>query len=186
MPLTPSEASDTLRDIDQAQRRSSSAFGYSMASPHLILWGVIWFVGYGLSYLERDWAGYWPVLVILGFAGSSYIGWRMQAGCEDQRRAFDWRFGATFLLIFAFVTALFAIMPPANGLQAAAFSPLFVGLIYGAIGLWTRAWRMLWLGLAVGGLTVVGYFYAQPWFLAWLAIVGGGSLILGGIWLRRI
>lgn len=184
MPLTRDEATDTLRNIDQASRRSASAFGYSMASPHLILWGAIWVVGYGVTYFAPEWAEYWPVLVVLGFAVSTYIGRRMNSRTIGSS-TYDWRYAATFVLIFAFVTALFSIMPPSNGLQAAAFTPLFVGLMYGTIGLWTRAWRIFWLGLAVGVLTVIGYFYFQPYFLAWLAVLGGGALILGGLWLRR-
>ena len=185
MPLSPNEATDTLRDIEQASRRSASAFGYSMASPHLILWGAIWFVGYGASYLAPRYGFYWPVLVIIGFAGSSYIGHRMSAGAA-RRGGYDWRFASSFALIFAFIWALFSIMPPTNAMQGDAFTPLFVGLIYSGIGLWTRAWRMLWLGIAVGGLTVIGYFYFLPYFLAWLAVLGGGGLILGGLWMRKV
>ena len=52
------------------------------------------------------------------------------------------------------------------------------------IGLWTRGWRMLPLGLALIALTTLGYFMLPNHFLYWMAGVGGGGLILGGLWLR--
>ncbi len=55
MPLTPDEAERSLRDIQAAGRRSRSAYGHNAAAPHLIVWGVVWFVGYGPVSCARAW-----------------------------------------------------------------------------------------------------------------------------------
>ena len=47
MSLTPNEAASALRDIEDTGRRSGQAFGYRLSAPHLIIWGLVWVVGYG-------------------------------------------------------------------------------------------------------------------------------------------
>jgi hypothetical protein len=86
--------------------------------------------------------------------------------------------------VILFISAIFAIMPPRTSAQIAAFFPILVALFYLLIGIWTRGARMIVLGLAVGALTLFGYFYLPVYFLLWMAVVGGGGMILGGIWLR--
>ena len=120
MPLTPAEAADTLRDIDATARRSANVYGYRSASPHLILWGVIWAMGYTTSYFRPQWSVVWIALVIAGSACSFWIGARMKSAGSE----YDWRFAATALAIFLFICALFAIMPPHDGGQAGAFFPM--------------------------------------------------------------
>jgi hypothetical protein len=181
MPLSSNEAAETLRDIDKTERRSANAYGYKSASPHLILWGFIWLVGYGAGYVKPGWANVWIPLVVLGSLASFWIGWRMKPANATRT---DWRYGATFGAILAFVSAFLSVMPPHTGNQAAAFFPLLVALFYGLIGIWSRGTRMLLLGAAVLALTVFGYFVLPVQFALWMALVGGGSLILGGLWLR--
>jgi hypothetical protein len=187
MPLSPSEAADALKDLDATERRSSNAYGYHMASPHLILWGFIWLVGYGGLYLDRDWMVWrylWPALSTAGMAGSFFIGWRMKGARRGA--GFGWQYAASAVAVAAFVTALFAILPPTRDAQVAAFFPLLVSLAYVLMGIWASALRMTVMGLVIGALTLYGFFYLPAYYLPWLAIVGGGSLILGGLWMRTV
>lgn len=46
--ITREEAGESLRDIEAVRERSALAHGYRTASPHLLVWGVIWGLGYGL------------------------------------------------------------------------------------------------------------------------------------------
>jgi len=183
MPLNPSEAADALRDIARTERRSSSAYGYRLASPHLILWGVVWAAGYGAMSVDPKWSVFWPALSLAGVAGSFLIGWRMRSAGNA---AFEWRYAATLVAVFVFIAAIFAIMPPKNDLQISAFFPLLTALLYALVGIWTRGLRMLVAGFAIAALTVAGYFCFPTHFLPWMAVVGGGGLILGGIWLRSV
>ena len=41
------------------------------------------------------------------------------------------------------------------------------------------------LGLALIGLTALGYFVMPEYFRYWMAAVGGGGLIVGGLWMRN-
>jgi hypothetical protein len=59
-----------------------------------------------------------------------------------------------------------------------------VGLVYTLMGSIRRT-RIMWIGMAVFVLTLVGYAFLRPVLPFWLAAVGGGGLILGGLWMRR-
>ena len=184
MSLTNSNAAQSLDEIQRAQRRSAVAYGYQKASPHLILWGFIWAVGYSATYFRPQAnAAVWLVLVPLGVATDFWIGRRKTA---EGPRAHGWRFSASILAVFLFFVALFTIMPPRSGSQVGAIIPIFFSLCYAIGGIWKRGLRFVLLGLAVAVLTVTGYFWLAPYFLLWMAAVGGGALILGGLWLRRI
>ena len=186
MPLSSNEAAEMLRDIDRTTRRSANAYGYSAASPHLILWGVIWIVGYGATALQPHspaLQAVWPGLCLVGAGGSFWIGWRMRPASAAGH---DWRYVATFAAIVLFVFALFSIMPPTNGVQMGAFFPLLASLFYALIGIWAKGARMILLGMAIAALTLFGFFALRSQFALWMAAVGGGGLILGGLWLRSV
>jgi hypothetical protein len=182
MPLSAAEAAETLRNIDLTARRSSNVYGYQAAAPHLMLWGVIWALGYSVTYLKAGWNVSWIVLIVAGMIGSFWIGARMKPAGKD----YDWRFGATALAVFLFIFAIFAIMPPHSSAQTGAFFPILVALFYSLIGIWTRGPRILITGIAIAVLTLVGFFFLQVYFPLWMAAVGGGGLILGGFWLRKV
>jgi hypothetical protein len=183
MPLSPDEATRTLKDIAQTERRSASAYGNHVSSPHLIMWGLIWMAMYGGFYLYPRYPQIFWALSLAGIAGSFLIGARYKNASSIQYRS---RFALTFVAIFAFITAFFAIFQPFHGMQAAAFFPLLVALAYALSGIWTPNTRIGVVGVAIGVLTVVGYFYLQEYYLLWLAFVGGGALILGGLWMRSV
>lgn len=188
MPLTSQEAAETLRDIDQTTGRSAKAYGYSIGSPHLILWGVIWSIGYGLVALRLDPTRFpastyaFPVLAALGIAGSLLIGWRMRAGSATH---YDWRHLATVAAVAVFVTAIFAIIP-LKGEQIGAFFPLLAALFYAIVGIWTKGTRMIVLGACIAAVALFAFFAQPAYFAIWMAIAGGGGLIVGGFWLRNV
>lgn len=182
MPLSRDEAADALRDLSRTERRSATAHGNHEASPHLIMWGFIWAAQYAGFYLYPRHMIIFPVLSLLGVIGSWVIGSRN----KHKTAEFSWRYAASFVAVFAFITALFAIMPPTRGEQVAAFFPLLISLAYLLMGIWMGLVRIGIVGIVIGALTLVGYFYLQPYYLLWLAFVGGGALILGGLWMRRV
>ena len=183
MPMSPTEAAQTLKAIENTQGRSASAYGYSMAAPHLILWGAIWVIGYGVPWLlpgRLPWI--WLPLVVIGMVGSFAIGMTLRPKAADKS---DPRFWQTFVAIFLFVWAQFAVLPKFDLLQAAVYFPILVALMYALMGIWTRGARMTVLVAAIGVLTLVGYFLLPQLLLPWMTIVGGGGLIVGGLWLRK-
>jgi hypothetical protein len=183
VPLSPQEAANALEDISRTEQRSSTAYGYSQASPHLILWGFVWLVGYGAMAAHVTWPYLWLVLSAAGTVGSFWIGARMK---RTRGGHADWRAAATFVAIVLFVTAVFVILPPHSDIQFGAFFPVLVALFYVLVGIWARAPRMIVTGVALAALTMFGFFELRAHFELWMAIVGGGGLILGGLWLRSV
>jgi hypothetical protein len=181
MPVSPSEAKQALREISETERVSATTYGYRTASPHLIVWGVIWMVGYGSTYLKPVWSIVWPVLTVLGLAISLWLGWKERRSAH----LVDWRYRATLLVALLFTIAIFVILSPKTPAQIGAFIPMLVALFYCLAGIWTHGVRMLMTGIAVAVLTVTGYFWFSAVFPLWMAVVGGGALILGGVWLRN-
>lgn len=182
MPMLPQEAANALQDIERAERHSAALYGYRRASPHLFLWGAIWVIGFGASFLRRDGSLVWLGLVPLGILASFSI----SHGSKSSRARFGWRYGLTAIALFLFITAVFYILPIKSVEQPGAFISLLVALFYVLLGLWRGAARMAILGFALGALTVGGYLGLPHYFLLWMAGVGGGALILGGFWLRRV
>ena len=183
VPVSPQEAASTLSDISKTEQRSSTAYGYRQASPHLILWGFIWLIGYGAMAAHVTWPYLWLVLVAIGTAASLWIGARTAKAWGGRS---DWRGGATAFVVFLFITAVFAILPPRTDIQFGAFFPILVALFYAVVGIWARAPRMLIAAAALAALTMFGFFELKAQFELWMAIVGGGGLILGGLWLRSV
>ena len=74
--LSSKEAAETLSDVERAARRSALAFGYSKASPNLILWGIVWVIGYsGTDLFPAHWRTLWSVLVVTAIVISA-VRWR--------------------------------------------------------------------------------------------------------------
>lgn len=195
MSLTSKEAAETLSDVEQTARKSAQAFGYSKASPHLVLWGAIWFVGYAATDLfptQANWI--WFPLIFLGIAIGIYLGRSGAIASADAgpaaravqrklRTRRSWQSAGLGLIIFVFISATYAVMWPVQGMQFAAFPALLVGAIYAASGM-LAGLRYVVTGLAISALTLIGYFYLQEHFLLWMAFVGGGGLVLAGLWFR--
>jgi hypothetical protein len=195
MSLSPGQAAESLREIERTGRRSAEAHEYAASSPQFILWGLIWMAGYAGSYLlphygfvgAINWL--WLGLVVIGIAASNMLGRRRYRHLSPQARAkgkaIGLRWGMTMLVFYAFLLAVFAVMRPRNPVVCAAFIPLLIAAIYAVVGIWWGL-RFLYAGIAVGALTLIGWFWLPQYFLLWMAVVGGGSLILVGFWLKKV
>lgn len=182
--LSPLQAADALKQADAAEKRSAQAYVYQRFAPYLFLWGVIWVIGYGATDLRPRLAGWiWIGLVLVALAISMAIG--RSAVSSRQGVKSSWRYAVFFAAVWAFFAATYAVMAPVSGMQQGAFPPLVVALLYILLGLWSGP-RLVIAGLAVGALTLGGYFYLPQHFLLWEGFVGGGALILAGAWFRRI
>jgi hypothetical protein len=180
MTLTQADATAALRDAEAMEHRSSRLRGYQSASPHLIIWGIVWAVGYAASYLQLAWINaIWLALVAVGTAAS------IVAGMADGRKGVHAEglavLGVTFVV---FVAGTFIVMAPHDPRQPAAFFPLVVAAGYAIMGA-MGATRMLIIAGALAALTLGGFIELGNLFLPWMAVVGGGGLVLGGVWLRQ-
>ena len=185
MTIRPEEALNTLHDINRAEQNSAAAYQYQKKAPHLFLWGLIWVVAYGATYVHPSvWT--WPVLIVVGCAGSAWMGFRSRCSSGRAASRWGWRYGATFVALYFFFFSFFRIFSPISNPQYGALFPLLVALWYALMGIWTSAYRMAVLGVVVGALSMGAYVWLSQYYLLWMAGVGGGALILGGFWLRKV
>lgn len=181
MAVTRDEAREALKAARDAQSRSATLRGYQSAAPHLMLWGVTYALGFTIQYLRPAWNGmHWAVLGSVAGFGDWLI-----ARADRPARGGNGKMILGLTAAFTgFIAGSFAIFQPTDQRQAAAFFPLVVALAYvlfGALGLP----RLMWTGVALGVLTLAGFFLLPDVFLLWMAAVGGSALFLGGVWLRR-
>jgi hypothetical protein len=177
--LSPQEAASALRDIDTAQKRSETLRRYALSSPHLVLWGMLWVVGYGLTdFFPLHGRAIWTVIVAIGLVAGF-------AAMRQRDHGAGWRYGAIALTLTAFFCAIFAVLSPVNGRQVAAVIPLALAAAYILVGI-ARGPRFVVTGLLIAALTPAGFFLLKQHFALWMAGVGGTALILAGLWLRRV
>jgi hypothetical protein len=98
-----------------------------------------------------------------------------------------WRIFCFWSVIFGYMSIWLYLMKPYSGLQLNAFIVTVVMFAYVMMGLYEGARFMLWLGLVVTVLTLVGvYIIPHKFYCLWMAPTAGGALLLSGIyyWLR--
>lgn len=184
MSLSSQEAAESLSQAEEAGRRSAQAYFYHRSSPHLIMWGIIWVIGYGGTGLYPQYSDWlWGALLIIGCSGGVLLG-RCYKSASVVTGPYAWRIAALFAIIVFFVFATYAILHPVLAKQFCAYPALITGCAYMVIGLW-RGMRYMVSGAVVVALTLIGFFYID-WIFLWFAVVGGASMILTGLWFRAV
>lgn len=175
-------ASEALADINDMVRRVRQSRIYELASQLMVMWGVLVFAGYLVTYLMPRYAFIgWIAVTVVGTAG-----WAMLSPINQVRsgvRTFDPKFLLAFVMIIVF--GIFScVLGHFGPRQLSTFWPIYFMLMYSIAGLWF-GYAFIAIGLAVSALTLVGYFWLGGAFDLWMAFVNGGGLILGGLWMRR-
>jgi hypothetical protein len=179
MPISPEQASDALHQVVDAQARSETLYRYWRSSPHLILWGILWMTGFGLTDAFPTYATLiWGVVTPVGIA----IGIVIDRGRERTSR--NWRYAVIALAFATFFFAAFSIVKPYHVNQVGAFICLVVALIYVLAGVWFGI-RYIAAGMLIAALTLAGFFLLHSHFSLWMASIGGSALIITGLWLRK-
>ena len=183
MSLSSGEAKQALDDIARVGRRSFNAHGYAAAAPQLILWGALWFLGYGATYFFHADAGWvWLGVAVVGSIGSFWIGSATKPVAAPK---FSWRIFFTWLAALGAIASVLAIFAPFTGTQIGTLFPLIAGWAYVFLGVWLGP-RFVIAGLLIVGLTLFGFFRLSPeHFILWMAFVGSITLVGTGVWLRR-
>lgn len=195
MNISKAEASEALGQIDDATSQTRRAIGQGSSSTKLILWGVIWMLGYSCSQFAPGMSQtVWLCLVALGALGSWNWGSRSKPRFRSANAS---RIGLGWLVLFAYALFWFFLLHLDNqtghtrlhlransGEQSGAYFATVPMFAYVLSGLWLGRF-FIWLGTTVTLLTVVGYFFVPGWFCLWMAITGGGSLIVAGLYIRR-
>jgi len=177
------QASEALADIDDVVQRVRQSRIYHLASLMLIMWGVLVFAGYLVTYLSPRHAGYgWLAVYAAGFAGTIVISRFNQARAGV--RTVDIRMLAAFLLFMLFGIFVSAWLGHFSPRQTSTFWPIYFMLFYTIAGLWA-GYAFVAIGFSIIVLTLVGYYHIGSAFDLWMAFVNGGGLLLGGLWMRR-
>ena len=195
-PLSKSEAQAALDEISSVISTTQKAIASGPAAPLLIMWGVIWVIGYSVTQFSPQHAGLaWMGLVFAGSAASWWVGWKMQATVSSPN---DWKIGVFWMVLFGYAIVWMFLLAPADlpkGEEWATKHPFLskqIGAFFATIpmfayvvgGLWFGSF-FVWLGLIVTALTLGGYYFLEDYFSLWMALTGGGSLILAGLYVRK-
>src|SRR3954454_1834552 len=113
MGISKSEAASALTDIESTAGRSRLLKGYHIAGPILMVWGVIWALGYSAMGLlpPEQWGLIWLVLDVVGVAATILLS---RAGKGAARTGQGWKIVAGVLAILAFFGATFVLFRPAS------------------------------------------------------------------------
>jgi hypothetical protein len=186
MNVSTTEAEEALDAIQAMMQKTRRSFSSSGAYMFLIVWGVIWLLGFlGSQFLSLHIAVYtWMVLDILGGILSAIIGIRMNRGVRSPSSSSSGKRIAIFwMLLFLYCVASIAVSWPADGKQLAMFIILFTMVGWLAMGL-LLSFTSIWPAVTITALALVGYFLLPGIFNLWMAILGGGGMIVLGLYIR--
>jgi len=186
MNVSPTEAEEALAAIQAMMQKTRRAISSSGAYLFLIVWGVIWSLGFlGSQFLPQEISGYaWMILDSLGGILSAVIGIRMGRSVRSSSSTPSGkRIGIFWMLLFLYCLAAIAITWPASGKQLSMLIILFVMVGWMAMGLLLSFTSIKW-GLALTVLALVGYFLLPGIFYLWMAVLGGGGMIALGLYIR--
>jgi len=186
--ITENEAAESLRDVERVSRRTHVASAYALASPHLILWGLVWVAGYtgtGLTAPEQ-WGWVWLPGIVAGSIGSAMLGRRAaRSGVAKAGGSTAARSLLMALIIMLFMGSVYLVFKPTSPLPYLVFPALIMAVTYALVGTFGLP-RFTWIGAGVFAAVMLGYLLAPALMPFWLAAAGGGGLILGGVWMRTI
>jgi len=190
MDISKQEAQDSLEQIRAVSVQTRKAIASSYASRLLILWGLIWsaaFVGTHF-FLARVWL-IWTAHSGIGIVGTILI-CRRQSRLANATRIsaaskVGWRIFWFWALLYIYLFIWLSILKPQNGLQLNAFICTACMFAYIALGFWLESYFMVWLGLGVTAITLVGlYVLPGSWYCLWMAAAGGGAIWGTGLYIR--
>ena len=176
------EASESLADINDMVGRVRQSRIYDLASQMMVMWSVLVFAGYLVTYFVPRYAFIgWIAVYVVGIAGWAWLSVANQP--RSGVRTFGLKFFLAFVIFFAF--GVFCnVLGHFGPRQISTFWPIYFMAMYSIAGLWF-GYAFIAIGLGVTALTLVGYFYLGAAFDLWMAFVNGGGLLLGGLWMRR-
>jgi hypothetical protein len=74
MSLSQEQAAAALQEITRAEKRSATLYAYQRSAGYLYMWGVIWVLGYGATFISPQHSGLvWGALVCVGVAAGVVI-----------------------------------------------------------------------------------------------------------------
>jgi len=182
MQLSSEEAARALAAIEASRETMRSAIRAHRGHYHLWLWGLVWIAMAMLA----EFGGLAGIRLfrwvsVAGIAGSVLIG-LLQS--REIRSPLDKRFfGVLVAVVFFAALGPLVLRASPDNQGVFAYCGLVAMLCDVIAGLWFDTY-LLWLGLVVAALILVGLFCFHSLFWWWIAIFGGGSMIVTGFYIR--
>ena len=192
MDIPSQKARESLVEVGTAAEHTRRAVASTRAmysSDVLILWGVIWIIGFTILHLQTAWAGY--VFAALSAAGLiATVIWvskkrptRAPVRSSVSKKMF-WRIFWFWVLLNPYIFAWLLILSPHNKLQVCAFV-CTVGMFgFSVLGLWFDKLFIVGLGLAVTAAILLSYLLAPSSFYLLMVPTGGGTMLGTGLYFR--
>lgn len=183
MQLSPQEAAAALAEVERARATMRHTIRAHRGHLHLWIWGLAWIVMPLLAYFGGDAASrYFPVVCLLGGIASAVAGFSQG---RQIKAPIDRRFFGMLAALFLFAVIYPLILHARLDAKAAyAYIALVVMQGYVIGGLWTDTY-LLWVGLLITALILIGVFFFPAVFWLWMAVFGGGTLLVTGFYVRN-
>ena len=183
MQLTKEEAAAALDLIQKARADTRAAFRARRGHWYLWLWGALWILMSGLAqYRGLSGVRLFPWLGLGGGLASYAIGYFQNA---TVRVPLDRSYLGVIATLLGFAVIFPFVLHPASARPELIFAYIgvVVAQIYTVSGIWFDT-CLLWFGLLLTLLILLGVFFFMPVFWFWIAGCCGGSFILTGFYVR--
>ncbi len=189
MDISQDSAQQSLSLVEGAMSQTRKAILSTYASSLLILWGAIWVIGFIADHFYLAWAYHiTAVLNTLGIIGSIWVCRKCPIRDDPKISApyrITWRVFILWISLFVYIFIWLNLLAPSNGMQVSAFMATAVMFLYVVMGLWLASYFIVWLGLAVTAITLVGfYLIPSEYYCLWMGIMAGGALLGSGLYIR--
>lgn len=207
MNIGPEEAKEMLQGVDEVTSRTKKMVAYGGGDIIFIIWGIVWFLGgLGTHFMPTLTAGHpqqnaligiltgslWTVLVVSGML----LSYRVGKTAAPTRSPWGKSIGSMWFLLYLFVNIWIGLLMPFIRIEGqeqshlfwthmgaiAATVPLFAYVVFGLF--FDR--YMVWVGLGMTALMMLGVYAFEPHFYLWMAFVGGGGLAGTGLMVRKL
>ena len=183
MHLTPQQAIEALAHVDDARSVMRRVIRAHHGHFHLWIWGAAWVAMPLLAHFRGDhMANYFGLVALPAGIASAYVGLRQST---QIRMPANLRFIAVLCALVGFAL-LFPLVLGARPDMKSLYAYICLVAMQGYViaGIWTDSY-LLWLGIAVSALLLLGLFFFPGVFWLWMAAFGGGSLIATGFYVRH-
>jgi len=183
MNISRDEAQESLNAIHQVSDQTRKSIARGATPLHLILWGIIWFIGFLASHFIHNhidgWI--WIGLVGVGTLISAYIGFRFG---EKVRIPGNKHFFIIPAALIIYCLLLIWVAKPTSEQQASTIIVVFLMFGYVIMGVLIEK-AALWVGLITTALALIGYFLFPAYYNLWMAFLAGGTLTVSGLYIQR-
>lgn len=190
MDASQQDARQSLAAIENSTRQMKKSISSSYTSPFLVLWGLIWVLGFlGSHFWLSKVYLIWTVLDIIGIFGTFVITyWQIKRAdpvkVASQSKTFRQLFWFWFLL-FGYAGLWLSFLKPHSGLQMNAFLCTLIMFAYIIMGMWLQEGCLIWLGIGITVTTVLAVvLIPHSWYCLWMAAAAGGPMLGTGLYIR--